>query len=65
MPDAIGKMKQFATLFTHGVRNGGELREAVHHAQTAAEILDRVDAFFAQTTSATLRPSRIYRSRWL
>jgi len=48
MPDAIGKMKQFATLFTHGVRNGGDLRQAVHHSQTAAEILDRVDAFFSQ-----------------
>ncbi len=47
MPDAIGKMKQFATLFTHGVRNGGELRQQVHHSQTAGEILDRVDAFFA------------------
>jgi len=47
MPDAIGKMKQFASLFTHGVRNGGELRHAVHHSQSAAEILDRVDAFFA------------------
>jgi tRNA-dihydrouridine synthase B len=51
MPDAIGKMKQFATLFTHGVRNGGELRQSVHHSQTAAEILDRVDAFFAVPTS--------------
>jgi tRNA-dihydrouridine synthase B len=48
MPDAIGKMKQFATLFTHGVRNGGELRQQVHHSQTAGEILDRVDAFFAR-----------------
>jgi tRNA-dihydrouridine synthase B len=47
MPDAIGKMKQFATLFTHGVRNGGELRQQVHHSETAGEILDRVDAFFA------------------
>jgi tRNA-dihydrouridine synthase B len=47
MPDAIGKMKQFATLFTHGVRNGGELRQQVHHSRTADEILDRVDAFFA------------------
>ena len=52
MPDAIGKMKQFATLFTHGVRNGGELRQAVHHSQTAAEILDRVDAFFAHTAAS-------------
>lgn len=48
MPDAVGKMKQFATYFTHGVRNGGELRHAVHHSHTAAEILDCVDAFFAQ-----------------
>jgi tRNA-dihydrouridine synthase B len=48
MPDAIGKMKQFATYFTHGVRNGGELRQAVHHSQTTAEILDHVDAFFAR-----------------
>ena len=47
MPDAIGKMKQFASLFTHGVRNGGDLRHAVHHSHSTAEILDHVDAFFA------------------
>jgi nifR3 family TIM-barrel protein len=46
-PDAIGKMKQFACWFTHGVRNGGELRRQVTTAQSAREILDRVDAFFA------------------
>jgi tRNA-dihydrouridine synthase B len=57
MPDAIGKMKQFATLFTHGVRCGGELRQAVHLAHTAAEILDRVDAFFTQTTASAGKPS--------
>ena len=49
MPDAIGKMKQFATLFTHGIRNGGDLRQSVHHSRTTAEILDRVDEFFAST----------------
>jgi nifR3 family TIM-barrel protein len=53
MPDAIGKMKQFASLFTHGVRNGSELRYAVHHAHTAAEILDGVDSFFARTSTAS------------
>jgi tRNA-dihydrouridine synthase B len=52
MPDAIGKMKQFASLFTHGVRNGGELRYAVHHAHKAAEILDVVDAFFANSAAS-------------
>ena len=52
MPDAIGKMKQFATLFTHGVRNGGDLRQAVHHAHSTAEILDRVEAFFTPTPAS-------------
>ena len=50
-PDAIGKMKQFACYFTHGVRNGAELRGAVHRSRTSAEILDRVDAFFGQTVA--------------
>jgi tRNA-dihydrouridine synthase B len=54
MPDAIGKMKQFATMFTHGVRNGAELRQVVHRSRTAAEILEHVDGFFerAATSSA-------------
>lgn len=52
MPDAIGKMKQFATLFTHGIRNGGDLRQAVHHAATTSEILARVDAFFTTNAAA-------------
>jgi nifR3 family TIM-barrel protein len=51
MPDAIGKMKQFACWFTHGVRNGAVLRREVHHSRTTAEVLDRVDAFFAGVTS--------------
>jgi len=44
--DTVGKMKQFATYFTHGVRNGSKLRAEVYHAHEAREILDRVDAFF-------------------
>jgi nifR3 family TIM-barrel protein len=45
-PDAIGKMKQFACSFTHGVRNGSVLRAEVHAARTPEEVLDRVDRFF-------------------
>ncbi len=45
-PDAVGKMKQFATYFTHGVRNGARLRADIHRATHTREILDRVDAFF-------------------
>jgi len=46
LPDAAGKMKQFACWFTFGVRNGGELRRRVHAARTPAEILEQVEAFF-------------------
>ena len=47
VPGAIGKMKQFASWFTHGVRNGTELRRQVQSARATSEVLDRVDAFFA------------------
>ncbi len=45
-PDAVGKMKQFATYFTHGVRNGSHLRVEIYKASEARQILDMVDAFF-------------------
>ena len=45
-PDALGKMKQFSCWFTHGVRNGGELRRAVHMACSSAEVFERVEVFF-------------------
>ncbi len=45
-PDAVGKMKQFATYFTHGVRNGSKLRVEIYKATEAPQILDQVDAFF-------------------
>ncbi len=41
-PDAVGKMKQFATYFTHGVRNGSRLRAAIYHAADAPAILEMV-----------------------
>src|SRR5579862_3015054 len=44
--DAVGKMKQFATYFTHGIRNGSQLRASIYHAHSTAEILGMVDAFF-------------------
>jgi tRNA-dihydrouridine synthase B len=44
--DSVGKMKQFATYFTHGVRHGAQLRAAIYQAQEPAAILDLVDAFF-------------------
>lgn len=46
-PEAVGKMKQFATYFTHGVQEGARLRRQIHEARTAAEIVDRVEGFFS------------------
>ncbi len=53
-PDTVGKMKQFATYFTHGVRNGSKLRDEVYHAHKAQEILDCVDAFFHREAESVL-----------
>lgn len=52
LPDAIGKMKQFACWFTHGVRNGGELRHQVHSSRTPEEVLQRVEDFFSDVAGA-------------
>ncbi len=50
--DAVGKMKQFASWFTHGIVNGTELRRSVHLARTTQEVLDRTEQFFAARESA-------------
>src|SRR5579863_2972917 len=52
MPDAVGKMKQFATYFTHGVRNGSKLRVEIYRASEATQILEHVDAFFERELQA-------------
>jgi tRNA-dihydrouridine synthase B len=46
LPDATGKMKQFASWFTHGVPGGAALRKAIYESKTAPEILTRVEEFF-------------------
>jgi tRNA-dihydrouridine synthase len=50
--DALGKMKQFATYFTHGVRNGSKLRTEIYHQKETHEVLDCVDAFFSHELEA-------------
>ena len=46
LPDAVGKMKQFASWFTHGVPGGAALRKAIYESKSALEILERVENFF-------------------
>jgi tRNA-dihydrouridine synthase B len=67
MPGAEGKMKQFASWFTHGVPGGAALRKAIYESKNAPEILSRVEEFFesrlqpcgAGTPSTTLRASLV------
>jgi len=46
LPDAVGKMKQFASWFTHGVPGGAGLRKEIYESKSAPEILARVEEFF-------------------
>ncbi|HXM20272.1 MAG TPA: tRNA dihydrouridine synthase DusB [Terriglobales bacterium] len=55
LPDAVGKMKQFASWFTHGVPGGAGLRKAIYESKSAPEILARVEEFFEQR----LRPASL------
>jgi nifR3 family TIM-barrel protein len=50
--DTVGKMKQFATYFTHGIRHGSKLRSDIYQAQEASHILGLVDAFFEPVPAA-------------
>jgi nifR3 family TIM-barrel protein len=54
--ETAGKMKQFATWFTHGVTGGAKLRKAIYQAQTGAEVLAQVDAFFALQLANGAKP---------
>jgi tRNA-dihydrouridine synthase B len=56
LPDAVGKMKQFASWFTHGVPGGAGLRKAIYESKSAPEILSRVEAFFEQICLKTTEP---------
>ena len=53
LPDAVGKMKQFASWFTHGIPGGASLRKAIYESKSAPEILSRVEAFFESRLTAS------------
>ena len=57
LPDAVGKMKQFASWFTHGVPGGAGLRKAIYESKSAVEILGRVEEFFEAKLCGAYAPS--------
>jgi nifR3 family TIM-barrel protein len=56
LPDAVGKMKQFASWFTHGVPGGAGLRKAIYESKNASEILARVEEFFEARLGSAAAP---------
>jgi tRNA-dihydrouridine synthase B len=52
MPGAEGKMKQFASWFTHGVAGGTALRKAIYESKSRVEILACVEGFFESRVEA-------------
>ena len=50
--DAPGKMKQFASWFTHGVQNGSHLRKVIYDARDEHTILSEVERFFEEKLAA-------------
>ena len=44
--EAQGKMKQFASWFTHGVAGGAALRKSIYESKSGEAILDAVERFF-------------------
>lgn len=51
--DAVGKMKQFAAWFTHGVPGGGGLRKQIFESKNGNAVIDAVDKFFEERQNAT------------
>jgi nifR3 family TIM-barrel protein len=51
--DAVGKMKQFAAWFTHGIPNGAHLRRAIFESRSGPAVLAAVESFFASRNSLT------------
>ena len=50
--DAIGRMKQFASWFTHGVPGGAVLRREIFDCKRGAEVMTKVEAFFMARANA-------------
>jgi tRNA-dihydrouridine synthase len=57
--DCVGKMKQFAAWFTHGIPNGSTLRKSIFEARSGPAVLTAVEAFFASRASQTADPNDV------
>ncbi len=59
IPGAIGKMKQFASWFTHAIPYGAALRKSIFESQTESEVMDRIEEFFHTALSVPESDSKL------
>ncbi len=50
--DCVGKMKQFASWFTHGVPGGSTLRKQIFESKNGAAVLGAIEQFFERSAAA-------------
>lgn len=55
-PGAIGKMKQFASWFTHAVPSGAALRKGIYTSRNEAEVMDLIEEFFQKALVVEPQP---------
>ncbi len=60
---AIGKMKQFASWFTHAVPFGASLRKSIYESKTESDVLLRIEEFFANPPYSRLAPGETDHAR--
>ncbi len=53
--ETIGKMKQFASWFTHGIPGGATLRKQIFESKDGSNVLAAVEQFFTQRRTAALQ----------
>jgi tRNA-dihydrouridine synthase B len=51
--DCVGKMKQFASWFTHGVPGGGALRKQIFESKNGDAVLNAIESFFVTRATTT------------
>jgi nifR3 family TIM-barrel protein len=49
--DCVGKMKQFASWFTHGVPGGSTLRKQIFDSKNGEAVLDAIEQFFERNAA--------------
>jgi tRNA-dihydrouridine synthase B len=54
-PEAQGKMKQFASWFTHGVPGGAALRKSIYESKTGETVIAAVERFFEPKIEAAAK----------